>query len=62
MMMGATLFGTLICVSACTNKEYVIVQRCHALPEPAWKTVKELYQDDLFVRAYLKECTQDKKS
>ena len=54
MMKYVVLFGILICVSACT-KEYVIVQRCHELPEPAWKTVKELYQDDLFVREYLKE-------
>lgn len=60
MMKLVMLFGILICVSACTSKDYVIVQRCHALPEPAWKTVKELYQDDLFVRAYLKECTEAK--
>ena len=52
------LCGTLICVSACANKEYVIVQRCHELPEPQWKTVAELYKDDVFVRAYLRECTK----
>ena len=57
MMKFVALFGILICVSACT-KEYVVVQRCHELPEPAWKTVKELYQDDLFVREYLKECVK----
>lgn len=57
MMKFVVLFGILICASACT-KEYVVVQRCHELPEPAWKTVKELYQDDLFVREYLKECVK----
>lgn len=54
------LFGILTCVSACTSKDYVIVQRCHALPEPQWKTVHELWQDDVFVREYLKECTEAK--
>lgn len=54
------LFGSLICVSACTNKEYIVVQRCHALPDSNWKTVEELYQDNRFVRAYLKKCTKEK--
>ena len=58
MMKYVVLFGILTSVSACTKTEYVVVQRCHALPEPVWKTVKELYQDDLFVRSYLKECTK----
>lgn len=58
MMKYVVLFGILICVSACTKTEYVVVQRCHELPEPAWNTVKELYQDDVFVREYLKECVK----
>jgi len=58
MMKYVVLFGILICVSACGSKDYVVVQRCHALPEPQWKTVKELYKDDLFVREYLKECVK----
>ena len=57
-MEAVVLFGTLIFVSACQNKEYVIVQRCHEIPEPQWKTVKELYDDDVFVRSYLRECTK----
>lgn len=60
MMKYVVLFGILICVSACTKTEYVVVQRCHALPEPQWKTVEQLYKDDVFVRSYLKECTEAK--
>lgn len=59
--MSVFMFLTLICLSACQSKEIVVVQRCHALPEPNWRTVKELYKDDVFVRAYLKECTKEKK-
>jgi len=59
MMKYVVLFGILICVSAC-GKEYIVVQRCHALPDPQWKTVEQLYKDDVFVRAYLKECTEAK--
>jgi len=55
------LFSILTCISACKSQEVVIVQRCHDLPDPTWKTVKELYRDDVFVRAYLKECTKEKK-
>lgn len=57
-MKYVVLFGILTSVSACSSKEYVIVQRCHALPEPQWKTVEQLYKDDVFIRAYLKECTK----
>lgn len=59
MMKYVMLFGILICVSAC-SKEYIAVQRCHDLPDPQWKTVQDLYKDDIFVRAYLKECTKAK--
>lgn len=56
-MKYVVLFGILICVSACKSN-VVVVQRCHELPEPQWKTVQELYEDDVFVREYLKECVK----
>ena len=58
--MNVIIFLTLTLLCACQSKEYVVVQRCQPLPEPTWKTVKQLYQDDVFVRAYLKECTKSK--
>lgn len=60
-MMSVFLFLTLICLTACQSKEIVVVQRCHPLPKPTWKTVRELYKDDVFVRSYLEECTKEKK-
>ena len=58
--MNALPYLILICGLTACQSEIVVVQRCHDLPEPKWKTVKELYQDDVFVRAYLKKCTSEK--
>ena len=54
------LFGILTLATACQT-DYVIVQRCQPLPDVNYKnmTVKQLYQDDVFVRSYLKKCTKD---
>ena len=58
--MSAIIFGTLTLVSACQSKEYVIVQRCHKLPEQRWTTTKELYTEYIFARKYLENCTKEK--
>lgn len=59
-MRSVLLFLILICGITACESEVVIVQRCHNLPEPTWKTVRELYEDDVFVRSYLKKCTSEK--